>query len=545
MKKAEIYSKARLTESYWPREDSRTLSNLTVGQGLRDAAAEAPDRLALVEGIADPARRRWTYAELLAYTERVASALLDRFNPGERVAVWAPNVVEWELIELGCAIAGITLVTISPAFQLKELEHILTTAEVSGLFLVDEYRGHNTLATARQVQKGLPKIREIIRIGEFDEFVENGSNNKKFPVVDPKEPFLIMFTSGTTGYPKGAMLHHMGLMNSMDFMTERAGLENGGVWVNVMPMFHMGGAGFPALGSIQRRATHVMLPGFDAELYLKMVESEKGTFSLLVPTMLEMLLSFPERKKYDLSSLKNILSGASKVEADLVRRVKSELGCSMSIVFGQTEANGGITQTHLDDTPEDQANTIGQPYPQCEVKIADHDSGAVLPLGVDGEICCRGYQTMLGYYNLPEESAKTLRPDGWLHTGDIGRMDERGFLQITGRLKDMIIRGGENIYPAEIEMHLTQHPKVLKASVVGIPDQHWGEQIAAIIILKSEDDRPSIEELNSYCKKNLASYKRPRFWYFVKEFPSTDAGKIRKFMMLDMILNGELKETTE
>ncbi|MBF7082843.1 AMP-binding protein [Desulfallas sp. Bu1-1] len=263
---------------------------------------------------------------------------------------------------------------------------------------------------------------------------------------------------------------------------------------NVMPMFHMGGCGFSTLGTLHLRGTHVIVIGFDPSLFLELVETEKGKFALLVPTMLDAILNFPERKKYNISTLKNILSGASKVEVSLVRRVKKELDCSISIVFGQTEMHGGITQTYLDDTIEDQAKTIGQPYPQIEVKIADPVTGQVLPLGVEGEICCRGYQTMIGYYNMPEETAAVFKSDGWLHSGDLGSMDERGFLKITGRLKDIIIRGGENIYPAEIENLLKKHPKIANAVVVGVPDEYWGEQVGEIIIPKSPENRPTHED---------------------------------------------------
>lgn len=536
----------QLKESYWSSDQSKSIRDVTIVKELRDAAAEVPDRLALVEGVVDPAkRRRWTYAQLLTDAERVASALLDRFKPGERIALWAPNVVEWTLIEYGCAIAGMTLVTVSPAYRSRELEYLLMQSEAAGLFLTEEYRGHDCLATLNQIRENLPLLREVICISAFQDFIKSGSTSAIFPEVGPKDPCFIMYTSGTTGYPKGAILHHMGLVNSTSFMAERAGLEIGGVWVNVMPMFHMGGAGFAALGSLSRRATHVLVAGFDPSLFLELIESEKGTYSLLVPTMVEAILNCPDRKKYDISTLNNIQSGASKVEASLVRRVKAELGCGMTIVFGQTEAHGGFTQTHLADAPEDQANTIGQPYPRCEVKIADPKTGKVLPIGMDGEICCRGYQTMIGYYKLPEETAKALRSDGWLHTGDLGCMDERGFLKIKGRLKDMIIRGGENIYPAEIENLLQEHPKVAKATVVGVPDKYWGEQPGAIIIPVSPEDPPAVEELDTYCKDNIAGYKRPRFWYFVNEFPTTEAGKLRKFMLRDQILKNELPPVTK
>ncbi|MFF2445661.1 AMP-binding protein [Neobacillus sp. NPDC058068] len=540
MENHNVYHSRRLTESYWPADTSRTLHDSTVAQVLRQVAAEVPNRIALIDGVMDPARRRrWTYAQLLSDAERVACALLNKFKPGERVAIWAPNRIEWMLIEYGCAIAGIILVTVNPALRGKELEYVLRQSEAAGLFLTEEYRGHNMLQTAHEVRVNLPTLREVINFSDFEDFIHSGNKTVTFPEVKSEDPFVIMYTSGTTGNPKGAILHNKGMTNSTKFMAERAGMEKGGVWVNVMPLVHMGGCGFAVLGTLQQRGTHVLVGGFDPALFLKLVEEEKGTFALLVPTMVEAILNLPERDQYDLSTLNSILSGASKVEPYLVRRVKKELGCGMSIVCGQTEMHGGTTQTHLDDTPEDQAETIGQPYPHIEVKIADPATGEVLPLGKDGEICCRGYQTMVGYYNMPEETAATLKDDGWLHSGDFGSMDERGFIKIRGRLKDLIIRGGVNIYPIEVENLLKEHPKIGNVSVIGLPDEYWGEQVAAIIIPKSHANKPTEEELTEYCKANMASYKRPRFWFFVNEFPTTAAGKIQKFKLREIVLKDE------
>ena len=546
MNKADVYRTTRLTESYWPADTSTPLLDLTIAQVLRQVAAEVPDRLALVEGVPDPTkRRRWTYAQLLTDAERVASAMLKIFKPGERIALWAPNVVEWELIQLGCALAGIILVTVNSAYKVKELDYILRQSEAAGLFLTNEYRGHNMLETVNQIRKSLPCLREVISISDFEDFINTGNKTAVFPEIKPEDPCMIMYTSGTTGYPKGAELYNKGIINSTKFMADRAGMQIGGVWVNAMPMFHMGGAGFAALGSLQQRGTHVLVPGFEVPLMLNLFESECGTFSLLVPTMIEAILDHPDLGKYNVSALTNILSGASKVEASLVRRVKEVLGCNITIVFGQTEMHGGLTQTHRDDMPEDQADTIGQPYPQSEVKIADRETGKVLPIGIEGEICCRGYQAMIGYYNMPEETAATLKAEGWLHSGDLGSMDERGFIKITGRLKDMIIRGGENIYPSEIEALLQSHPKVAKAAVIGVPDEYWGEQVGAFIIPKSPENLPTAAELSEYCKTNLAGYKRPRSWYFVNEFPITASGKLQKFALRGFVESGEVKAEVE
>lgn len=541
--KHEVYSSTQLTESYWPADTSRPIHDWTVAQVLREVAAEVPERLALVEGIVDPAKRRkWTYNQLLADSERVASALLTKFKPGEHVAVWASNKVEWVLLEFGCAIAGVTLVTVNPALKEKELDYLLRQSEAAGIFLINEYRGYNMLEAVTNVRKNLPLLREVISFSNFEEFMNSGSQSTIFPVVKADDPFVIMYTSGTTGKSKGAILHNKGITNSTKFMAERAGMEVGGVWVNVMPLVHMGGCGFAVLGTLQQRGTHVLVNAFDPGLFLELIENEGGTFALLVPTMVEAILNHPDRKKYNLSTFKSLLSGASKVEPYLVRRVKEELGCGMSIVCGQTEMHGGTTQTHLNDSPEDQAETIGQPYPHIEVKIADPATGEVVPLGMDGEICCRGYQTMIGYYNMPEQTAAALKDDGWLHSGDIGSLDERGFIKIKGRLKDMIIRGGVNIYPSEVESLLRDHPKVADIAVVGMPDEYWGEQVTALVIPTSFEDLPTESELTEYCKANMAGFKRPRNWYFVKEFPKTAAGKIQKFRLQEMVKNGEVEQ---
>lgn len=542
LKKDNIYSKARLTESYWPADTSRPLLDWTLGQALREVAAEIPDQIALVEGIPDPTqRRRWTYSQLLRDAERVATALLNKFKPGERIAVWAPNVVEWVLIEFGCAIAGMTMVTVNPAYKANELEYVLKKSRSAGLFLIEEYRGHDMLATANHIRPNVPSLREVIGISSLNNFMESGKA-VIFPKVEPTDPCIIMYTSGTTGFAKGVLFHHKGTVNACYFNAECAGLEVGGVWVNPMPMFHIGGCGLATVGVIMLRGTQVLVPSFEPGLVLELIEKESGTFSLLVPTMIEAVLNYPERKKFDLSTLKHFMSGASKVEAALVRRVESELGIGVSIVFGQTEMHGVVSQTHRDDSIEDQSETLGQPMPHCEIKVADPETGEVLPIGEQGEFCYRSsFQTMLGYDGMPEETAKVLTPDGWFHSGDLGSMDERGFLRITGRLKDMIIRGGENIYPAEIENLLKNHPQISDATVIGLPDEYWGEQVAAVIIPKNLEEKPTPEELNEYCKKNLAGFKRPRFWCFVSEFPITATGKLQKFKLRELILKGELQ----
>ncbi len=541
MNRGNMSHSAQVTESYRPADKSGPMLDVTLGQLLRQAALEVPDRIALVEGCPDASsRRRWTYAQLLTEAERVASALLGKFQPGERIAVWAPNIPEWELLQLGASLAGMVLVTVNPAFKAQELTYVLRQSRALGLFYLEEYRGTNMTAILAQAKADLPDLRQVVGFAGWQDFVESASASAQLPDVRPDDAVQIQYTSGTTGFPKGAILHHRGIVNASRFMAEGTGLERAGVWVNAMPMFHIGGCGLAAVGTLAQHGKHVLVPGFDAALVLELIESEQGTFMLAVPTMLTRLLDHPDRARHSLSTLHTIISGASMVPAALVRRVQKELDCQFSIVFGQTELHGIITHTHHDDTPEDQSETIGQPMAQVEVKVVDIHTNQVLPIGEQGEICARGYQTMLGYFDMPEATAAALESDGWLHTGDLGTMDERGYLRITGRLKDMIIRGGENIYPREIEALLSEHPRVASAVIIGVPDEKWGEQVAAIIQPVSSEEPPSPAELHDYCRAHLAAYKTPKLWFFVDQFPLTATGKIQKFVLRESVEKGEL-----
>jgi fatty-acyl-CoA synthase len=541
MNKPDHYRAIRLSQSYWPADHSRALLDWTLGDALRDAAAAVPDRVALIEGTPDSrSRRRWTFSQLLVDAEQLAAALLDRFEPGERVAVWAANIPEWELLLYACGLAGIVLVTVNPAFKARELHYVLENSGASCLFAMDEYRGHDTFATATALRPRLPALRELISFSRFDEFKRSASMRARLPAVAPLDPCIIMFTSGTTGAQKGVAMHHKGIVNVTNFTQERGGLAVGGVFVNPMPMFHIGALGHAAVGALMRHATHVLAPGWDPAGFMELVASERGTYSLLVPTMIESVLASDQRHHYDLTTLRHIVSGAAMVEASLIKRTWAELGSTISNIYGQTEMQGVICAVHPDDAAADQAETIGQPMPQVEVKIGDPESGDVLPIGSQGEICVRGYQTMIGYFNMPEATAQTLEADGWLHSGDLGSMDERGFLKITGRIRELIKRGGESVYPREVENLLLEHPKIAGAAVIGIPDRHWGEQVGAVIIAKSAADSPSPAELHDFCRIHLASYKTPRLWGFVAAFPITETGKLQKFKLLEAVARGEL-----
>ncbi len=521
-----------LTESRVPADTSSPVLETTVGSILRDAAEKAPDQAALIEGVPG-GRRSWTYAELLADAERVARALALRFRKGDRVAVWAPNIPEWVLLEYGAGLAGVILVTVNPAYQPKELEYVLRQSRSSGIFHLRTFRGNPMEESLKQVAGGLPELREIIPFDDFEEFAASAPDDVELPEVSPDDPVQIQYTSGTTGFPKGACLHHRGITNNARFTAERLGIEAGDVYINPMPLFHTGGCVLGVLGPCQMQAALVNLVAFDPGLMLALTEEMRATHLLGVPTMLIALMEHPDFASRDLSSVHTVCSGGATVPADLVRRIEKTLGVHFSIIYGQTEASPGVTLMKPDDSEEDKANTLGPVLPQTEMKVIDPETGATVPIGEPGELCCRGYLVMLEYFEMPDRTAETIDEDGWLHTGDLVTMDDRGYMTITGRLKDMIIRGGENIYPREIEELLFEHPQVADVAVVGLPDERWGEIVGAFIRDADPSSPASDAELHTFCRENLSPQKTPKAWYRVDEFPLTPSGKIRKFVLVE------------
>jgi fatty-acyl-CoA synthase len=353
----------------------------------------------------------------------------------------------------------------------------------------------------------------------------------------------IQYTSGTTGFPKGALLRHGGLTDNAAIFGHLVEIGPGDVYVNPRPMFHTAGCVLGAIGTLAMRATHLPVLAFDPAWVLELVERERGTILLGVPTMQIAMLEHPDVATRDLSSLKASVSGGSLVPAELVRKIEATLGVRFCIVYGTTECSPLITQTRFADSPEDKATTIGQPIPQAEVKIVEPLSGATLGIGEVGELCARGFMVMTGYYGNAEATAAAIDEGGWYHTGDLASMDERGYCRIEGRLKDMIIRGGENIYPREIEDVLFTHPAVADAAVVGLPDDKWGEQVAAVVRLAAGQEADA-RELFAFVRENLAPYKAPRRWAFVAEYPLTASGKIQKFVLRDQLLSGALADET-
>ena len=536
-------STTALAESYWPADGSEPLLEVTVGGLLAATAAKHPDRIALIDGQPDPAdRRQWTYQELDALADRVARALLERFDPGDRIAIWAPNMGEWVMIQQGLARAGLVMVALNPNYRRKELLYVLGQSRAVGLFHTDAYRGFDMAGLVEELRPELPHLEHVVSFTRWTDFLDAGSAERQLPRIDPRDPLQIQYTSGTTGFPKGALLCHQGVVNACVFPLQRAQVQDGSVFVNAMPMYHIGGGSVTELGTFGLAGTYVLMPDFDPGLLLELVEAYGGTHTLVVPTMLMALLDHPDRPSRQLATLEVIMSGAATVPASLVARTKDTLDCRMVISFGQTEMSGVISQTEVTDSPQDQSETIGRPLPQVEVRIIDPEDGNTAAIGEQGEICIRGYQAMLGYFELAEETAAAIDPDGWLHSGDLGSMDTRGFLRITGRLKDMIIRGGLNVYPREIEEVLLSHPAVADAAVVGVPDEQWGEEVAAVIRPADPDALPNPVELEELCRQQIASFKRPKLWYSTGEYPMTPTGKIQKFLLQDQIVGGDLRE---
>ena len=529
--------------SYAKGPDSPPVRDITIGDALREAAAAHPDRLALVAGRPDPAERRtWTYAQLLEEAEALARALLARFKPGERVAVWAPNIPEWVITEYASALAGTILVTVNPSYQPDEVKYVLNQSRAAGILVMAEFRGNPMAKHVERVRGECPELREVILFDDWDKLIAEGrASDTPLPEVKPGDATMIQYTSGTTGFPKGALLHHRGLVNNAAHTNERAGLRDGDVVIGLMPLFHTAGCVLSVLGTLAIRGTLVQLEMFDPGLALEMIETYKSAGLMGVPTMLIAMMEHPDFKTRDLSCLRLSYSGGSTVPAALVKRLENDLDVKFAIVFGQTECSPVASMTHPDDNVDDKALTLGQSMPNTETKIIDVETGETVPCGQKGEYCTRGYHVMLEYFENPEATAKTIDKDGWLHTGDLCSMDERGYTKIEGRLKDMIIRGGENIYPREVEELLFRHDSVAEVAVVGLPDEKFGEIVGAFL-RPAPGQAVNRDELHAYLRQHLSPQKTPTKWCIVDEFPLTGSGKIQKFVLRDQWAEGAFNE---
>lgn len=530
-----------LTTSHAAGPSEPEVRELTLSEALAEAARECPDRVALIEGRLDGASgRTWSYDEFLRESDLVAQALLHRFEPGDRIAVWAHNIPEWALLQFGVAKAGMILVTVNPAYQQSELDYVLRQSGARALVTVDEHRGNPMLSRAEVAAESCEALEAVFRFAEWNEFCASGADLAvALPEISPSDPAMIQYTSGTTGFPKGAVLHHRGLVNNGHHYFDRMGVKPGDTYITQMPLFHTAGSVMSMLGCIGMRCTQVLADQFDPGLVLQLCEEHQVNGMLGVPTMLIALLEHPDFDTTDLSAITAVSSGGSVVPEQLVRTFEDELGAPFTILFGQTECSPTATMAFVDDAIEDKARTIGTAMPNTEVKIVDPETGDTVPVGQIGELCVRGYHVMLGYHDMPDQTAEAIDADGWLHTGDLAAMDDRGYCTIEGRLKDMIIRGGENIYPKELEEMLLTHPAVAEVAVVGLLDDKYGEVVGAFV-RPAPGQQIDEAELFAYTRERLAPHKTPKHWITVDGFPLTGSGKIQKY-----VLRQQWEDTTQ
>jgi fatty-acyl-CoA synthase len=525
---------ADLTDSLFPAVTDAPYREWTVAQLLSEQATAFSGQPALTELLPDGSLgRRWTYNDLKRDCERLGRALAARHPPGARIAVFAHNLPEWVLLEMAAPLAGLTLVTVNPAFGARELRYVLEQSKSKAIYYAAEVRGHRLKPVIDQASPDLPAILLTDHAALFE-----GEDVGELRESKPFDAMQIQYTSGTTGFPKGALLHQQGLIQNNVAVMDRWTVQAGDLVVGVMPLFHTAGCALTVLGGLAKGAHLLLAHGFDAAMLVPAFEREKPDFFMGVPTMIVALCDVAEKTGADVTSVKSVLSGGSMVAPELCRKVRQVFQAPVQIIYGQTEASPGITMAWIDDSEADLTGTIGQPYPHMDVAILEPGSGRVLPIGEQGEICCRGFHVMTGYNDNPEATAAAIDQDGWLRTGDLGTMDSRGFLKITGRLKDMIIRGGENLFPAEIENAILEHPALLEAAVVGIPDEKWGEVVACFLRPRGEE-KPNATELKAFIRERLSAQKTPAHWVYVDAWPLTGSGKIQRFALRDAFVKGE------
>ncbi|KUF05633.1 class I adenylate-forming enzyme family protein [Leucobacter sp. G161] len=540
-----------LTTSYHPADTSRPILDCTLGDLLHDAAADSPNEQALI-GIAPVSPpRSWTYRELLEDAERGATWLLQRFPVGSHIAVWAANEPEWLILQCATALAGMTLVTANPALRATELAHILDASDASAVAFSAEVRGTamidilldalDQLRVRRAGTAGpIPSL--IPFTGWLDAIRAVEPDPSRFPSVLPSDAIQLQFTSGTTGLPKPAQLTHRAMITNADYVNTRGGYPEGGVSVSPIPLFHASGSGTAAFGAMLLRGTLVLCRVFDPALVVDAIDRFGATDVRMVPAMFR--AAFPEvrAQRPTFATLRLCGSGGDTIPVELSREIEETFGAPLTTVYGQTEVSPVLAQTAPEDSEQTRWESAGAVLPQAEVKIVDTATGEVTPIGAPGEICARGYQLVDGYYEMPGATEQLIDADGWLHTGDLGTLSADGILTVTGRLKDLIIRGGENLYPSEIEAALLEHPRVALAAVVGLPDEQWGEVVAAVIEHVDPQSPVSAAELTAFTTERLSPQKRPATWLQGGALPANAMGKLQKFRLREQILAGAFQE---
>jgi fatty-acyl-CoA synthase len=525
--------------SYASGTSSVPLLGDTIGANLERTAARVGDHEALVERATG---RRWSYPQLVADVDACALGLdAMGVQKGDRVGIWAPNCAEWVFVQYGTAKLGAILVNINPSYRTHELAYVLKQAGISVLVSAPEFKTSDYRAMVAEVRGECPDLREVVFIGDpqWLELMDVGRGRDRGLLAEREtqlsadDPINIQYTSGTTGFPKGATLTHHNLLNNGFFVGEGCGYTEADRVCIPVPYYHCFGMGMGNLACTSHGATAVIpAPGFDPAATLQAVQDERCTSLYGVPTMFIAELGLPNFAEYDLSSLRTGIMAGSPCPVEVMKRVVAEMGMAeVTICYGMTETSPVSTQTGADDDLDRRTSTVGRVHPHLEVKVVDPATGLTVPRGETGEFCTRGYSVMLGYWNEPEKTAEVIDRARWMHTGDLAVMDDEGYLNIVGRIKDMVIRGGENVYPREIEEFLYTHPDVVDAQVIGVPDERYGEELMAWVRLRPGAEPLTAEALREYCQGRLAHYKIPRYVKIVEDFPMTVTGKIRKVEM--------------
>ncbi|MFV9504471.1 MAG: AMP-binding protein [Oscillochloridaceae bacterium umkhey_bin13] len=543
--------------SYVSGPSDRPLLGETIGAMFDRIVASFPENEALVvrqQGL------RYTYRQLHAEVERCARGLMALgLNKGERVGIWSPNRAEWTIAQFATAKIGVILVNINPSYRLHELEYALTQSGCAALITAAQFRTSDYTAMLydlapelHHAQPGqlraarLPELRTVIRLSDepspgmltWHELLTAGDSIRPEALAARQaeqqfdDPINIQYTSGTTGYPKGATLSHHNILNNGYFVARLMGFSEQDRLVIPVPLYHCFGMVMGNLGCVTHGSTMIYpSEGFEPLAVLQAVQEERATALYGVPTMFIAELDHPEFERFDLSSLRTGVMAGSPCPIEVMKKVQSVMNMGeVEICYGMTETSPVSTQTRIGAPLDKQVSTVGQVHPHVEVKIVDPISGHVLPRGEAGELCTRGYSVMLGYWNNDEATTKAIDRAGWMHTGDLATMDDEGYVKIVGRIKDMIIRGGENIYPREIEEFLYSHPKISDVQVIGVPDEKYGEEVMAWVRLKPGESATE-DEIKEFCRGQIAHFKIPRYIKFVEGFPMTVTGKIQKYLM--------------
>ncbi|WP_018130151.1 AMP-binding protein [Effusibacillus pohliae] len=541
-------------KAHWlPEVDSFPLKDWTVGKLLQQQAARFPNHIAVLympDEMLGIGALRWTYKEYEEKAKDVAKALLAAgYRKGDHMAVWAINVPDWLLLEMGAAKIGAVLVTMNPALREEDASYVLKSSDAKAVFVMSSFRGRSYVEEVYRIQASgqVPELKQIITFDatneclNFSDLVETGKRKISDEILNDHEKkvqthdvFQIQFTSGTTGFPKGAMLTHHNAVNNAELTFRRWEIGERDRVLSPLPLFHTAGSIMLALGTLAVGATYIPMPFFDPKVCVQTLKELGITHFAGVPTMLQAVLHQMETNG-EYIPLRLVMSGGSPVPPILLEKIEKKLKAKTVVLMGMTETSPTFSATTPTDPQRKRWETCGRPLPHTELRIVDPQTRKVMNCGIPGEIEVRGYMVMKGYYKMEKQTAETLSADGWLKTGDVGVLDNEGYLNVVGRIKEMIIRGGENIYPKEVENFLISHPLIDDAQVVGIPDDYYGE-VPVAFIKKRLGVELTEKEVKDFCKGRLSHQKIPAHIRFVEEYPLTASGKVQKHVLREMIM---------